>query len=96
MGKRLAQSGNGIDIGAVYALLTEMSARLDRALVVLEEHSRTLTEHTRQLLDLNASVTELNETVGHYHGAVVSKGLHYSDLEGRMIRVERHLKLGPA
>ena len=45
----MAQSGNGIDIGTVYRLLTQMSARLDQVLEVVNEHSRILNEHSRTL-----------------------------------------------
>jgi ABC-type transporter Mla subunit MlaD len=112
----LAQSGNGIDLGAVYRLLTEVaetvrthSVRLDQLLAVVNEHShvlndhtrvlndhsRVLNDHSRQLDDLNASVASLRADVGLYHEAVTSQGIHYSDLEDRVRRVERHLKLEP-
>jgi ABC-type transporter Mla subunit MlaD len=119
----VARSGNGIDIGMVYELLTQVSARLDshdskldqllavvnghsrilsdhsRILAdhsrILADHSRILADHSRQLDDLKASMTELRAAVGDYHGAVVSQGIHYSELEGRILRVERHLKLDP-
>lgn len=62
---------------------------------ILADHSRILADHSRQLDDLKASMTELRAAVGDYHGAVVSQGIHYSELEGRILRVERHLKLDP-
>jgi chromosome segregation ATPase len=112
----VAQSGNGIDLGAVYRLLTEVAEtvrahgerfdrlerRMDQALVVLNEHTRVLNAHSAQLDnhsrdidDLKTSVSELRKDVAHYHEAVTSQGIHYSDLEDRVRRVERHLKLGP-
>jgi chromosome segregation ATPase len=128
--RRVAQSGNGIDIGVVYQLLLEMSARmdamsarmdtmsarmdtmsarmdtmsarldshdrkLDQLLDVANEHSRTLSDHTRQLDDLNAGAAELRSAVGGYHEAVVSQGIHYTELDGRVRRIERHLKFEP-
>jgi hypothetical protein len=106
----VAQSGNGIDIAAVYQLLLEMSARmdgmsarldshdrkLDQLLDVGNEHGRTLANHTRQLDDLNAGVTELRSAVAGYHETVISHGIHYSELGERVSRVERHLKLEPS
>lgn len=96
----MAQSGNGVDIGMIYGLLTQMSARLDQLLEVVNEHTRILNDHTRilndharQLDDLRASVANLRADVGHYHDAVTGQGIHYSELEGRVLRVERHLKL---
>ncbi len=105
----MAQSGNGIDIGAVYQLLLEMSAqmdgmsarldshdrKLDQLLEVANEHSHTLADHTRQLDDLNAGVTELRSAVTGYHETVISHGIHYGELDERVSRVERHLKLEP-
>ena len=105
----MAQSGNGIDIAAVYQLLLEMSARmdtmsarldshdqkLDQLLEVANEHGRTLAGHTRQLDDLNASVTELRSAVAGYHQSVISQGIHYGELDERVSRVERHLKFEP-
>jgi hypothetical protein len=99
----VAQGGNGIDIGTVYRMLIQMSARLDQLLEVvndhsriLNDHSRILNDHARQLDDLSANVASLRADVGHYHEAVISQGIHYSDLEGRVLRVERHLRLDPA
>ena len=98
----MAQSGNGIDIGTIYELLTRMSARMDAMSARMDTMSEQLSQlttvvndHTRQLDDLQASVTNLRGDVQHYHEAVVSQGIHYSELEGRMLRVERHLKLEP-
>jgi hypothetical protein len=97
----VAQSGNGIDTGTIYQLLTQMSvrmdtmsARLDQVLSVVNDHTRILDDHSRKLADLSEGMAELHKTVDHYHEAVIGQGLHYSDLEGRVLRVERHLKLG--
>jgi uncharacterized coiled-coil protein SlyX len=113
----VAQSGNGVDIGTIYQLLTQISARLDSmesrldqllSVVsdhtgilaehsrILAEHSRILADHSRQLADLTAGMASLRGDVSHYHEAVVSQGIHYSDLEGRVLRVERHLRLEPS
>ena len=99
----MAQSGNGTDIGMVYQLLLQMSARLDsherkldQLLDVVNEHSHVFADHTRQLDDLNAGMTELRSSGTLYHEAVTSQGLHYSELEGRVLRVERHLRLEPS
>ncbi|HWB49667.1 MAG TPA: hypothetical protein VG651_11195 [Stellaceae bacterium] len=105
----MAQSGNGIDIGTIYRLLTQMSARLDQVLAVVNDHSRILAEHSRQLeelrgqmgdvraemADFRTQMAEMRQEVAHYHGAVTSQGIHYSGLEDRVRRVERHLKLEP-
>ena len=105
----MAQSGNGVDIGVVYQLLTKMSVRmdqmsarldshdrkLDQLLDVVNDHSGMLAGHTRQLDDLNTGMTALRGAVGDYHETVIGHGIHYSELEDRVGRVERHLKLDP-
>jgi chromosome segregation ATPase len=105
----VAQSGNGVDIGTIYQLLTQMSGRLDQLFAVvndhtrvlnehtrlLNDHSRVLSEHSRDIADLRAEVSEMRQEVRQYHGAVTSQGIHYSGLEDRMRRIERHLKLEP-
>jgi chromosome segregation ATPase len=99
----VAQSGNGIDIGTVYGLLTQMSARLDQLLEVvnghsriLNDHSRILGDHARELGDLKVEMREMRSEIRLYHDAVTGQGIHYSELEGRVQRVERHLKLEPS
>jgi hypothetical protein len=103
----VAQSGNGIDLGAVYALLTEMSARmdtmsarldshdrkLDQLLDIVNNHTRTLADHTRRFDDVDATVANLRSDVRLYHDAVIGQGVQYGELEDRVRRVERHLKL---
>jgi chromosome segregation ATPase len=98
----VAQSGNGVDIGTIYQLLTQMLARFDQLFAVvnghtrvLNEHTRVLSEHSRELADLRATMAEMRQEVGQYHPAVTNQGLHYSELEGRTPRIERHLKLEP-
>jgi hypothetical protein len=67
----VAQSGNGIDIAAVYALLTQVPARLDgiegklnELVVTINRHSRkfdevagVLNEHNRKLENLAHRLT---------------------------------------
>lgn len=110
------QSGNGIDLAAVYQLLSEVARtvsghdrllnelvstvndhtrKFDQLLDVVNGHSRTLADHTHQMEDLTAALAELRAAVGGYHEAVVSQGIHYSELDGRVRRIERHLKLEP-
>ena len=88
----MAQSGNGVDIGTIYQLLTQMSVRLDQLLTVVNGHTHILNEHSRELADLRATVAEMRQQVSQYHGAVTSQGIHYSELEDRTRRIERHLK----
>jgi chromosome segregation ATPase len=124
-------SGNGIDIGAVYQLLTEVAQavaghdrkldaqdrkldaqdrkldaqdrKLNEIIVVVNEHTHKLDElaavvnrHDRKLDDLTMDIMGLRETVTHYHSTVLGHGILYSELEERVRRIERHLKLEPA
>jgi len=98
----VAQSGNGVDLGAVYRLLTEVAetarAHSERFDVVdrrLDQLLRIVNEHGSQLDDLRADMTGLRSAVDQFHKAVVSQGIHYSGLEDRVRQVERHLKLEP-
>jgi hypothetical protein len=124
-------SGNGIDIAAVYQLLTEVAQivaghdrkpdgivdrlgghdrkfddqdrKLNEIIVVVNEHTHKLDElaavvnrHDRKLDDLTTDIMGLRETVTHYHSTVLGHGILYSELEERVRRIERHLKLEPA
>jgi ABC-type transporter Mla subunit MlaD len=131
-------SGNGVDIAAVYQLLTEVARtlaghdrrfdgydrrfegydrrfdaqdrkldaqdrKLNEIIGVVNDHTAKLNEltevvnhHDRKLDDLTSDIAGLREAVTHYHATVLGHGILYSELEGRVRRIERHLKLGPA
>ena len=91
----MAQSGNGIDLSAIYQLLTEISGRLDRhegklneLVVTANEHGRRfdqvatiLNEHSRKFEDLFHGLTDLRDAVGQYHLSVVGQGIAVNRLE---------------
>jgi hypothetical protein len=85
----VAQSGNGVDLAAVYQLLLQMSGRLDQVSDRLGSHEQKLDDLTIGLADLRAAVTN-------YHGAVLGHGILISELDERVRRIERHLKLEPS
>ena len=101
---------NGPDIAAVYQLLTEVAGRvaghdgkLDGIAAHLAEHERRLVgiaahlaEHDRKLDDLTAGLASLRAAVTHYHSSVIGQGILISELDERVRRIERHLKLEPA
>ncbi len=138
-------SGNGVDIAAVYQLLTEVARtlaghdrkfdshdrrfdaqdrkldaqdrkldaqdrkldaqdrKLNEIIGVVNDHTAKLNElaeivnrHDRKLDDLTSDVTGLREAVTHYHATVLGHGILYSELDERVRRIERHLKLGSA
>ena len=124
-------SGNGVDIAAVYQLLTEVARtlaghdrrfdshdrrfdaqdrkldaqdrKLNEIIGVVNDHTAKLNElaeivnrHDRKLDDLTSDVTGLREAVTHYHATALGHGILYSELDERVRRIERHLKLGSA
>lgn len=145
----MAQSGNGVDLGTIYQLLSEVaetvrshseefvrvngklneligtvgqhtrklnelvgtvgqhtqklnelvgtvnehSRRFDQISAVLNEHGRTLGEQGRKLDDVSFGVNDLRSTVADYHQTVTGHGIHYTELEERVDKVERYLKL---
>lgn len=131
-------SGNGVDIAAVYQLLTEVARtlaghdrrfdgydlrfegydrrfdaqdrkldaqdrKLNEIIGVVNDHTAKLNElaeivnrHDRKLDDLTTDIAGLREAVTHYHATVLGHGILYSELDERVRRIERHLKLGPA
>ncbi len=52
--------------------------------------------HDRKLDDLAAGLASLRDAVTHYHSSVLGHGLLISELDERVRRIERHLKLEPA
>jgi hypothetical protein len=70
--------------------------KLDAIIARLEAHDRKFAEHDRKLDDLAAGLTSLREAVTHYHSTVIGHGFLISELDERVRRIERHLKLEPA
>ena len=94
--------GNGPDIAAVYQLLTQVARTVtghDRKLDDLSAEVAGLREvvaaHDRKLDDLTAGLASLRDAVTHYHSSVLGHGLLISELDERVRRIERHLKLAP-
>ena len=101
---------NGPDIAAVYQLLTQVARTVtghDRKLDDLSAAftglrgtvtglSEIVAGHDRKLDDLAAGLASLREAVTHYHSSVLGHGLLISELDERVRRIERHLKLEPA
>jgi hypothetical protein len=101
---------NGPDIAAVYQLLTEVArrvaghdGRLDSFDRRLDSFDRKLdgivvrlADHDRKLDDLAAGLGSLREAVTHYHSTVIGHGILISELDERVRRIERHLRLEPA
>lgn len=104
----MARSGNGIDLAAVYQLLTEISGRLDNHETKLNELVGTsneyrrrfdqlaaiLNDHGRRLEVLSHELTDLRDAVGQYHHSVVGQGMALNEIEERVKRLEVQLGLG--
>ena len=95
--------GNGVDIAAVYQLLSQVAATVNDHTRVLGEHTRVLNEHTlllhsheRKLDDLEQGQISLRQTLTMYHASVMGHGILFSELEARVRRIEDHLHLSPA
>ena len=94
---------NGPDIAAVYQLLTEVArtvtghdSKLDAIIARLDAHDRKFAEHDQKLDELAAGLSSLREALTHYHSSVIGHGILISELDERVRRIERHLKLEPA
>jgi hypothetical protein len=85
----VARSGNGVDIAAVYQLLADVAG-------TVRSHSEAFAQVHRQLGDLGTSMVDLREAVRDYHTTVTGHGILYGELEQRIRRIERHLKLEPS
>ena len=77
--------------------------KLNEIIGVVNDHTAKLNEltevvnrHDRKLDDLTSDIAGLREAVTHYHATVLGHGILYSELDERVRRIERHLKLGPA
>jgi hypothetical protein len=98
---------NGPDIGTVYQLLTQVARTVtghDRKLDDLSTEvfglrgtvaslREIVATHDRKLDDLAASLASLRDAVTHYHSSVLGHGMLISELDERVRRIERHLKL---
>jgi len=101
--------GNGADIAAVYQLLTEVAGtvaghdrrfdEIDRRFEAIDRRfeamDRRFEEVERNLGELTAGMSGLREAVDHYHHTVLGHGMLISELDERVRRIERHLKLEP-
>jgi chromosome segregation ATPase len=83
--------------------LDSFDRKLDGIAAHLADHDRKLdsiavhlADHDRKLDDLAAGLTSLREAVTHYHSTVIGHGILISELDERVRRIARHLKLEPA
>jgi uncharacterized coiled-coil protein SlyX len=81
----------------------EQDRKINELVRTVNEHSRvfaevtaTLALHGRKLDDLGAGQKELRAALTHYHTTVLGHGVLISELDERVRRIERHLKLEAA
>ena len=85
----MSGGGNGVDIAAVYQLLSQVAQTVNAHTVLLHEHSRKLN-------DLEHGQATLRQTLTQYHASVMGHGILFSELEHRVRRIEEHLNLPPS
>ena len=107
----MSGTGNGADIGQVLAIVRdlatgqmslaagqrdlaagqrEMGTRLDNLARDMRQEMAALRQELRQDID------GLRQQVTAYHSSVLGHGVLISELEQRVGRIDRHLKLPPA
>ena len=89
------QSGNGIDLAAVYQLLREVADRVASNDRRFDQMDRRFEAIDSKLGEVTADIAGLREAVTNYHATVLGHGLLISELDERVRRIERHLKLEP-
>jgi archaellum component FlaC len=82
------QSGNGVDLGAVYQLLSEVAQ-------TVRQYGGRFDHLERRLDDLEANLGELRMAVTQYHDAVIGHGIELTQLDERIKRIETDLNLEP-
>jgi len=88
--------GNGVDIAAVYQLLTQVARTVNDHTRRLDDLTRDVKDLTRGVNELHDGQTTLRQTLTEYHSSVIGHGILFSQLEDRVRRIEHHLNLPPA
>lgn len=95
-------SGKGIDIGAVYGLLSTVATNvleLHRNGGELRQEVGTLRHEVGELRRTKADkddVLSLRQALTDYHSSVLGHSILITELDARLRRVEQHLNLPPA
>ena len=90
------QSGNGIDLAAIYQLLSEVAAKVTSHDRRFDQMDRRFEQIDQKLAEMTADITGLRDAVTHYHATVLGHGVWISELDEPVRRIERHLKLKPS
>lgn len=76
------QSGNGIDLAAIYHLLTEVAEKVASHDRRFEQIDRRFEQIDRKIDDVAAGLSELRSTLYQYHAAVESGAYEYHGAGG--------------
>lgn len=86
-------SGNGIDLAAVYHLLSEVARKVDAHDRRFAQIDRRFAQIDSRLGEITADIAGLRDAVTNYHASVLGHGILLGELDERVRRIERHLKL---
>ena len=88
-------SGNGVDIGAVYQLLTQVAETVGRHDQKLDNLDHRMDRLEGRMDTLEHGLASLRQAVTEYHSSVLGHGIPISELDERVRRIEQHLNLPP-
>jgi hypothetical protein len=83
-----------VDVSALFQLLGALATDMREMKADMREMKADIREIKATKAD-KADVEGLRQTVTQYHSAVLGHGFLISDLEDRVLRIERHLGLPP-
>ena len=99
-------SGNGVDIAAVYQLLSRVAETVSQHDQRLGQIVQTVTSHDQMLVSLVSKLRDMRRTTATkaeladvrqaqtlHHSSVMGHGIMISELEDRVRRIEQHLSL---
>jgi hypothetical protein len=89
-------SGNGIDLAAIYQLLSEVACKVGDHDHRFDQIDRRFQEIDARMGGMIADIAGLREAMTNYHASILGHGILISELDERVRRVERNLKLDPA
>lgn len=108
-GSWVTVSGNGVDIAAVYQLLSRVAEtvsqhdqRLGQIVQTVTRHDQMLVSIVSELRDMRqmmagmatkAELADIRQALTQYHSSVMGHGIMISELEDRVRRIEQHLSL---
>ncbi len=96
--------GNGVDLGSIYGLLREVAAAVSRHDARFDQIEARLDRIEARLdrveadlaavrAELKGELGDLRQTLADYHGAVMGHGIHISEHDECLTRLERQLNL---